>query len=129
MKYHILTFPLVESPEGVNKVVLDYFEENGPFSFDPHRLKTLFASLPDTSPCGWLLELFKIFADRAAHDEQVRPEQRMQARQIVVDARTPGGPVQPLRGAHPRRRSQFSVLAVKLHVAEFGIGHQFAVEK
>src|SRR5579871_4747935 len=56
--------------------------------------------------CGAMQEvpvLIEILADRAANDEQIRPKQGMQAPQILVDARTPGGPVEPFRRALARR--------------------------
>src|ERR1700683_3656397 len=76
-----------------------------------------------------LPELVKVFADRAAQDEQVGPEQRMQSGQIVIDARTPGGPIQSLLSPPPGRGQELGIAAMKLEVSELGVSHQLPVHE
>ena len=70
-----------------------------------------------------------VFADTAADDKQVRPEQAFHHAQVFLEPRGPSRPAQFLCLAHTIRRPPLGGLATDLQMTEFGVRQQPAVAK
>ena len=70
-----------------------------------------------------------VLADAAAEDEEVRPHQRVDRVQVLVEVRRPGLPGQPASGPRGRGRSPFRGSPADLHLPELGVRDEHAVDE
>ena len=69
-----------------------------------------------------------VLAHAAAHDDEVRPEQVLDDREVPLQPLGPRGPVEPFAVACAVGGSRLGVVPVDLQVTELGVGDEVPVD-